>query len=232
MIDGNTTTGIIQISKEVHDLLDTALKIGIPIFFALVTSLVTWFFTIKTTKKNHEHELIKLEKNYEQEITKLEKNQKHEIEKLEKTHDNEINKIKLQMKIKIVEDIQQIIDEYFTVCVEFSGIYLNCAQRKMQTVDQLEKEDKSYYDEYKNIKKSLKHEVDKARKARKKLELLGFKSSEKILGKLNLLIIKEYNKTNDNKLLNQEEYEEFHKKLLQIQSEYFIAFNKDIETLK
>lgn len=233
MLDANTTGEIFDISKRVYDLGDTALKIGVPIFFSLITSLVTWFFTFKSTKKNHEHELIKLEKNYAQEITKLEKNQKHEIEKLEKNYENDINKTKLQMKIKTIENTIEIADNYFKTCGEYVDLFFNCSDLN-ETIAQFEKNHTELFKKYSRLRTKYVEDTAIYRTVHSKFVWLGFNNTAKELSKIQNIIAEEHNRlTNvEEMLMDNEKYEEFNKKYQLSKKAYYIAITKDFEQLK
>ncbi|AHJ12427.1 hypothetical protein [Sulfurospirillum multivorans] len=205
MLDGNITQETIGMSKEAYQLWDTTIKIGLG---ALISGVISYLVTMK--------------------------NHTHEINKLDRTHKSESQKYKLQMKIKILENTQNQIDEFSMVCEQFLDILLTCKNRNILSCPELEKKDKLMYKKYQTTQNALSIEFGNLRKACSKLTLLGFYSSTKKIKEMSDIIVDEYNRLNKQNeiFMNNIEYNIFRDNFAQAQIEYYIAINKDFEKLQ
>lgn len=224
MIDVNNTVETAIISKEAYQLLDTVAKIGIPIFFALITSLLTWFFTFKTTKKNQEHEIEKLNKSYEQELKKLEKN-----------YENDIRKSKLQIKVKMIEDAMLIVEEYFYATNRLNELYLNISRYELNyTYKELHTKNPLYAQKYQKIGAEYTNQARNMTKVISKFKLSGLNNSQNKLYEFSELIRNLNNKLKVSEIpfLKKEEIEIFLEISKKLKKEFYEELYKDFEMMK
>lgn len=207
MTDVNNTVEIFKISTETYQLLDTTLKIGLG---AIISGVTTYLITIR----NHKHEILKLERN----------------------HDKEMLKAKLQMKIKILENITEIIDESIRKCDKYITFLLNNKKHNLPISELIK--NNLFLDEYTNINLEFVTATNDCRKAVSKLKLLGFTNSVSELGTCIEILLNVYNKMHNPTPLdtiffpNNEEYEKIYNDYTAKKNDYFVAINRDFENLK
>lgn len=218
MLDSNTTQEMIGMSKEVYQLLDTTIKIGLG---ALISGIVTYV----TTKMNHKHEIDKLEKNYEKEIKKLEKN-----------NESESNKYKLQMKIKILENLSTCIEESFIIYGAFLDnlLTISLLNDKTLSVEKLKEKYQLQYKQYEERRSALKNAIEKYRSSIVKLKLLGFNESTQKLIETTGIIIDENNRLSESTALfyTKDDYKLIQEQYKDKKDEYHLSIYEEFEKLK
>lgn len=193
---------LVNNGKEIYELLDTAVKIGLG---ALISGLTTYFIT----KSNHRHELKKLSSLKETEF------------------DKERFNYKMRMSEKAIEDSR----EYFSFAKEFNGILFSMSSLKS---DYLKNYTKQYTDVAYRIDNNWSNFINFKSKASTTYRILALNELAELLSNYYTILTRMRNKimTNENKIPEIEEVNEYTNELNKIESKFYSVISDSFLTLR
>lgn len=163
------------------------------------------------------------------------RNHKHEINKLEKSLEIDTVKIKQQIKIKMIENSMELIEEFFSATNRLKEVYLNIAINDLNILcNELKTINPVYSKKYYQADVEYKKQAKQSSKITSKFKLCGLKTSNEKLSSFaeHIRVINNQIRKSEKAFFDKNEFDEYKKEYEKLRQEFYEALYKDFENMK